>query len=506
MLIRKKFCYKGREFDAISDDTKALDSRTLFVKSDLNAKYTQDLVLEFLDEAPCENLSDTKSTHSADSTNSKRADSLPCIHASTLSEIFTLPPFIIGITGTNGKTSSAACMYSILLDCGFSVALLGTRGFFINQKQLKPKGLTTPSVLELYEDFELAKECDFFIMEVSSHAIVQERIAGVPFALKALTNITSDHLDFHKSLEEYIRVKNSFFSDEALKVINADEPNARANPANCFSYGVESKSNLSVNAYSLKNGISAHLYFQTHERQTRDLQTQNPQAQDLQTQSVREEAFLQSPLFGKHNLYNILCALLSVRILALKLASTQFAKDSVFKDFCALSLQDLCVKAQNFGGVSGRMEVVSENPLVIVDFAHTHDGMEKIFESFKGRKIVVLFGAGGDRDPTKRPKMGAVAQTYAQRIYLTNDNPRTENPLEIINQIAQGLDSKRLQEQGRLIIELNRLRALERAVSELERDEVLLVLGKGDESYQIIGTQKIPFDDREILKKLLKAH
>lgn len=485
MLIQKKFCYKGREFDAISDDTKALDSRTLFVKSDLNAKYTQDLALEFLDEVPCENLSDTKSTYSADSINSKCIDSLPCIHAHTLSEIFTLPPFIIGITGTNGKTSSAACMYSILLDCGFSVALLGTRGFFINQKQLKPKGLTTPSVLELYEDFELAKECDFFIMEVSSHAIVQKRIAGVPFALKALTNITSDHLDFHKSLEEYIRVKNSFFSDEGLKVINADEPNAHANPANCFSYGVESKGNLSVNAYSLKNGISAHLC--------------------LQTQSVREEAFLQSPLFGKHNLYNLLCALLSVRILALKLASTQFAKDSVSKDFCALSLQDLCVKAQNFGGVSGRMEVVSENPLVIVDFAHTHDGMEKIFESFKGRKIVVLFGAGGDRDPTKRPKMGAVAQTYAQRIYLTSDNLRTENPLEIINQIAQGLDSKRLQEQGRLIIELNRLRALERAVSELERDEVLLVLGKGDESYQIIGTQKIPFDDREILKKLLKV-
>lgn len=479
MLIQKKFCYKGREFDAISDDTKALDSRTLFVKSALNAKYTQDLTLEFLDE-PCENLSNTKNTHSADSINSKFA--LPCIHARTLSEIFTLPPFIIGITGTNGKTTSAACMYSILLDCGFSVALLGTRGFFINQKQLKPKGLTTPSVLELYEDFELAKECNFFIMEVSSHAIVQKRIAGVPFALKVLTNITSDHLDFHKSLEEYIRVKNSFFSDEGLKVINTDEPNACANPLNCFSYGVESKGNLSVNAYSLKNGISAHLC--------------------LQTKSVREEAFLQSPLFGKHNLYNLLCALLSTRVLVLEFANT--SKDSVFKDFCALSLQDICIKAQNFGGVSGRMEVVSENPLVIVDFAHTYDGMEKIFESFKGRKIVVLFGAGGDRDPKKRPKMGSVAQTYAHKIYLTSDNPRTENPLEIINQIAQGLDSKHLQEQGKLIIESDRLRAIERAVSELERDEVLLVLGKGDESYQIIGTQKIPFDDREILRKLLK--
>ncbi|MGI0440165.1 UDP-N-acetylmuramoyl-L-alanyl-D-glutamate--2,6-diaminopimelate ligase [Helicobacter himalayensis] len=496
MLVKKKLCYKGREFDAISDDTKALDSRTLFVKSVLNAKYTQDLALEFLDEVPCGGHSDTKSTCSADSINSKHM--MPCIHAHTLSEIFTLPPFIIGISGTNGKTSSAACMYSILLDCGFNVALLGTRGFFINQKQLKPKGLTTPSVLELYENFELAGECDFFIMEVSSHAIVQNRIAGVPFALKALTNITSDHLDFHKSLEEYIRVKNSFFSDEGLKVINADEPNAHANSVNCFSYGVESQSNLSVNAYSLKNGISAHLC----------LQIQNPQAQ-----SVHEEAFLQSPLFGKHNLYNLLCALLSVRILAFQFVNTQSTQDSalkkvlekkLFKDFSMLSLQDLCIKAQNFGGVSGRMEVVSENPLVIVDFAHTHDGMEKIFESFKGRKIVVLFGAGGDRDSTKRPKMGAVAQTYAQRIYLTSDNPRTENPLEIINQIAQGLDSKHLQEQGKLIIESDRLRAITRAVNELEKDEVLLVLGKGDENYQIIGEQKIPFDDREILKKLLK--
>lgn len=437
MRLAKKLSYHNCEFSAITDDNRCIDSQTLFVKSAQNAKY-------------CQNLKS------------------PYIEAKDLHKVFALPKHIVGITGTNGKTTTAACIYSILLDLGYKVALLGTRGFFINGQEIKPKGLTTPPVLELYENFESARDCDYFIMEVSSHAIAQERIAGVKFDLKILTNITSDHLDFHNSIEEYTRVKNSFFTDDGLKLINADEKKAQYNQENALSYGIESPANMSVQAYSLKYGICAHIVW--NEKIPTSLQPQQSQ-----------KATIHSELYGKYNLYNLLGALSACKILT------------------DTSLEVLCEKLKNFGGVSGRMEIINQNPLVIVDFAHTHDGMKQIFEAFMHHKIVVLFGAGGDRDTSKRAKMGAVAQQYAQRIYLTSDNPRTENPDSIIAMILEGIT-----ERTKTIIEANREKALKLALKDLASDEVLLVLGKGDENYQIIGTQKTPFDDREIIRQILK--
>ncbi|WP_299547890.1 UDP-N-acetylmuramoyl-L-alanyl-D-glutamate--2,6-diaminopimelate ligase [uncultured Helicobacter sp.] len=380
-----------------------------------------------------------------------------------LTQFLDLNLNIIAITGTNGKTTTAAMIYSILLDLGHKVALLGTRGFFINGVQKRKKGLTTPSLLEIYSAIAEARKenCTDFVMEVSSHAIVQERIEGLKFALRILTNITSDHLDYHKTLENYISTKNSFFSNPLdLKLINKDEPNAKYAPQKAITYGIESQATLQVRAYSLKDGITAQIAY------------------------GKEEATLQCSLFGKHNLYNALAAISAVKLLENE------------------SLQSICEKLENFGGVLGRMQVVSQNPLIIVDFAHTEDGMEKIFQSFPHRNIAVVFGAGGDRDKTKRPKMGLCAAKYAQRIYITSDNPRSETPSVIMQEILNGIP-EHFQEKREIFLEENRSKAIQMAISTLQSDAVLLILGKGDETYQILGDSTIHFDDVEEAQKAL---
>ena len=370
---------------------------------------------------------------------------------------------LVGITGTNGKTTTAAMIYSILLDFGFSVGLLGTRGFFINGKEKRPKGLTTPSLLEIYSAINEARQedCTHFVMEVSSHAIVQNRIEGLEFDLRILTNITSDHLDYHKTLENYIAVKNSFFSNPLdLKLLNKDEPNAHYAPQKAITYGIESPATLNVKAYSLNNGITAQIAY------------------------GKEEANIECRLFGKHNLYNTLAAIGAVKLL---------------EDF---SLQEICEKLENFGGVLGRMQVVHQNPLIIVDFAHTEDGMEKIFQSFLHKKIVVVFGAGGDRDRSKRPKMGLCAAKYAQKLYITSDNPRSEIPNAIMQEILGGIPQE-LRNHREIHLEENRAKAIAMAVKNLKSDEILLILGKGDETYQIIGKETLHFDDCEEVQKAL---
>lgn len=370
---------------------------------------------------------------------------------------------LVGITGTNGKTTTAAMIYSILLDFGFSVALLGTRGFFINGQEKRPKGLTTPSLLEIYSAINEARQegCTHFVMEVSSHAIVQNRIEGLEFDLRILTNITSDHLDYHKTLENYIAVKNSFFSNPLdLKLLNKDEPNAHYAPQKAITYGIESPATLNVKAYSLNNGITAQIAY------------------------GKEEANIECTLFGKHNLYNALAAIGAVKLL---------------EDF---PLREICEKLENFGGVLGRMQVVHQNPLIIVDFAHTEDGMEKIFQSFLHKKIVVVFGAGGDRDRSKRPKMGLCAAKYAQKLYITSDNPRSEIPNAIMQEILGGIPQE-LRNHREIHLEENRAKAIAMAVKNLKSDEILLILGKGDETYQIIGKETLHFDDCEEVQKAL---
>ena len=365
---------------------------------------------------------------------------------------------IIGITGTNGKTTTASALYSFLLDLGYKVALQGTRGFFMNDTTVEGKTLTTPSALTTYRHIyqATAEKCDFFIMEVSSHAIVQERIEGLKFELKILTNITQDHLDYHNTLEEYRAVKNSFFKDDGKKLINKDEPNADFNFKNAFTYGVENAATFKSMAYSLTGGISGVIaHFQKVEH-------------------------FNSPMHGFFNLYNLMCAIAAAQLLT--------GKD----------IKEVCEVVDNFAGVSGRMQEVSKN--IIVDFAHTPDGMQEAMTALREKEMRLVFGAGGDRDKSKRALMGKVASNLAKKIYLTSDNPRHEDPQAIVDDIMEGILESRNVE-----VYLSRREAIAKAIEEREPEEIVLILGKGDEEYQIIYDKKFPFDDREVVKEILKS-
>lgn len=367
---------------------------------------------------------------------------------------------IVGITGTNGKTTTAAAIYSILLDLGYKVALQGTRGFFINDERVEEYTLTTPVQLGNFAHIQKAIEnkCDFFVMEVSSHAIEQKRVEGLDFELKIHTNITRDHLDYHKTIEEYINIKNSFFDDETKKLINKDDPIVKFNPSNAYSYGMENPSTYNVSAYSFKNGMN------------------------VMFSKIEDMYSFSSTMMGLFNIYNLLAAVSSVDILTNK------------------TLEEICEVVENFAGVSGRMEVISSEPLIIVDFAHTPDGMKEVYESFNDKDIITVFGAGGDRDQDKRPIMGQIASNFAKTIIVTSDNPRFEDPDLIIEDICKGIKNK-----NNLFVEINRREAIKKAI-ELGQDNpnsVILILGKGDEPYQIIYDKKFPLlDKEEVLKHI----
>ena len=381
------------------------------------------------------------------------------IDSSELKNHIDLSPIkVIGITGTNGKTTTAAAIYSILLDLGYKVALQGTRGFFINDERVEEYSLTTPVQLGNFAHIQKAmqNDCDFFVMEVSSHAIEQKRIEGLEFDLKIHTNITRDHLDYHKTIEEYINVKNSFFADESKKLINKDDKVVKYNPKNGFAYSLDDPSTYKVSAYSFKNGM--HVVFN----------------------HFGAMHSFSSGMMGIFNVYNLMAAVAAVHITTNK------------------PLDEICEALEGFAGVSGRMETVSSNPLVIVDFAHTPDGMKEVLQSFNEKEIICVFGAGGDRDKLKRPLMGSVAASYAKHIIVTSDNPRFEDPDMIVEDILKGIKN-----HSSVQVELNRKEAIKKAINMADENSVVLLLGKGDESTQTIYDKKFPFSDKEEVLKVL---
>jgi UDP-N-acetylmuramoyl-L-alanyl-D-glutamate--2,6-diaminopimelate ligase len=328
----------------------------------------------------------------------------------------------IGITGTNGKTTTAFLIGYILKNLGFSVGVQGTEGFYLNGELKEEKTLTTPPIITTINRV-YKYQPKFFIMEVSSHAIIQNRIDGINFDLKIFTNLSQDHLDYHKSMNEYKKAKEMFFKDNSLKIINK-------------------KYNLNINQNN------ACFY---------------PLEKECKTK-----------LKGKFNQENFQSAVLGVS----KLLN--------------MDIEEVAKIAKNFSGLAGRMEEVA--PKIIVDFAHTPDGMEKVLSAINSKKIVV-FGVGGDRDKTKRKLMGEVADKYADYIILTNDNPRCENPQDILKEIAKGIKKTPFE-----IIE-DRKEAIKKAIK-LQKDEYVMILGKGDEKYMQFCDKKIPFSDREVVKNL----
>lgn len=364
---------------------------------------------------------------------------------------------VIGITGTNGKTTTAAAIYSILLDLGYKCGLCGTRGAFINDEQIDEKSLTTSPILKTLEYLQIAtqKKCDFFIMEVSSHALVQNRIEGLNFAAKIFTNITQDHLDFHGTFENYKEAKELFFTDESLKFINKDALAIKFNVRNAFTYGIENPALYQIKAYSLEEGISTIV---TNKNQT---------------------FHIDSPLLGLFNLYNLLVA------------------SACVNELVKPDLKDLEKAISGFGGVCGRVEQVAKG--VIVDFAHTPDGIEKVLDTLKNKKLIVVFGAGGDRDKTKRPLMGKIVEHFAKIAIITSDNPRSEEPKTIMEEILSGFTKK----EKVLMIE-DRKEAIKKALELKENDDLVVILGKGDETTQEIKGIKYPFSDKVVVNEILK--
>lgn len=430
MIIQLK---NRSDFNAITDDSKRCDESTAFVLTNQNKKYLED---------------------------AKKASTCKVITPSECLDILGIKNKIkiIGITGTNGKTTTAAAIYSILLDLGKKVGFQGTRGCFINEKRYENKSLTTPPILQTIASLKQAVEegCEYYVMEVSSHAITQKRIEVLDFALKIFTNVTQDHLDYHGSIDSYIAVKSSFFDDETPKLINKDDGKIRFNRKNCMTYGADNPSTYKVAAYSLKDGVSAVI------------------------QKFDKMHDFYSPLHGFFNLYNMVAAISALDMLEVA------------------PMEEICEAVESFGGVEGRMEVVSSEPLVIVDFAHTPDGMDKVLDALKDRNIVVVFGAGGDRDKNKRPQMGNIANRYAKKVIVTSDNPRSENPDDIIQDIVAGI-----KEKNSLHVEVDRREAIKYALHVRDENEIVVILGKGDETYQEIMGEKIPFDDREVVRSLL---
>lgn len=419
-------------FRYVTENSQECDAQTAFVLTPQNEKYLQ---------------------------NAKDNSAHSIINIKEIASLFGIDKIkIVGITGTNGKTTTASALYSLLLDLGYKAAMQGTRGLFMNDTVVEGKTLTTPSVLNTYRHIYQAVSagCEYFIMEVSSHAIAQRRIEGLNFELKILTNITQDHLDFHKTLEEYINVKNSFFSDEGKKLINRDEPKAQYNIKNAYSYAIENPATYRLMAYSLNDGSSGII------------------------QHFEEIVPFTASTHGFFNLYNLMAAISAAHLITQK------------------SLEEIASVVDNFAGVSGRMEQVSIVPNVIVDFAHTPDGIQQVLNALKEKELIVVFGAGGDRDRLKRPLMGRVAASLAKKLFITSDNPRHEDPEKIVEDILRGIEDR-----TNVVVELNRKKAIAMALEAQEGDEVVVILGKGDETYQIIYDEKLPFDDREIVRELL---
>jgi len=425
----------NQPYKYVTENSKECDAQTAFVLTHQNSAYLED---------------------------AKKNNAHSVIKIEDIAEFFGIDQIkIIGITGTNGKTTTASAIYSFLLDLGYKTAMQGTRGLFMNDEACEGKTLTTPSVLNTYRHIYQAVSagCEYFVMEVSSHAIAQKRIEGLDFELKILTNITQDHLDYHKTLEEYIHVKNSFFQDESKKLINKDESKASFNFKNTYTYGIENPATYRLMAYSLNDGSSGII------------------------QHFGEIVPFTASLHGFFNLYNLMAAI----------SATHLVTDK--------SLEEIADVVDNFAGVSGRMEQVCAAPNVIVDFAHTPDGMAQVLNALKEKELIVVFGAGGDRDRKKRPLMGRVAASLAKKVIVTSDNPRHEDPQAIVDDILEGI-----QEKSNIMVELNRKKAIQMALDMQEEEDVVVILGKGDETHQIIYDEKFVFDDREVVKELLNLN
>lgn len=399
---------------------------------------------------------------------------------------------VVGITGTNGKTSSAFFTAQLLQSLGQKVALMGTLGNG-PVDDLQKSVNTTPdsvSVHRLLSEF-VAKGMQWVVMEVSSHALCLGRIQGVNFQTVALTQVTRDHMDFHGTVEAYSQAKAKLFSDYSSKnqVLNLadgvgfDLCNRAANKLqneNIWCYLVDSEN------VSLDSQAFAKLSVQTMQLNAQGISF-SAQLFDQTTQSLQITEQVNLPLMGVFNLENVFCAL---SILLVN----------------GIDWSQLKTHLNKIQSVAGRMQVLAKSPTVILDFAHTPDALEQVLKAVKLHladsqgQLKVVFGCGGNRDQGKRPIMGEIAEQYADRVVLTSDNPRDEEPQTIVDEIVQGLE-----QPEKVQIELDRKAAIEKALQQASRQDIVVIAGKGHEDYQEIRGVRTPFSDALVVEQWLNT-
>ncbi len=400
---------------------------------------------------------------------------------------------VIGLTGTNGKTTVACLIDQALRELGGRPARLGTLGFFIGDEK-RAETLTTPQPDDLARYLREAVERDarHVVMEVSSHALAQGRALGVRFAVGAFINLSQDHLDYHGSLEAYAAAKRKLLGRHAPGrcVINVDDPWGRLWAEELR----QERGSDAVLRVSAGGVSSAELYAEawTQAPAERDAaQLGAPQGAGLRAQVMvlGEPVSLRSPLLGEHNLENLLVALGC-------LVALGFSGDAA-----ARALES----ATAAPGRLERCDEAADDVVVLVDYAHTPDALRRCLEALGGlgRPVTCVFGCGGDRDRSKRPLMGEAAVRHARRVVVTSDNPRTESPVAIIDEIRPGLAAAGPEVEIR--VQPDRARAIEETILTAAPGDVVLLAGKGHETYQILGDRVIDFDDRVHARRALRA-
>ena len=374
---------------------------------------------------------------------------------------------LIGVTGTNGKTSVTYMLKSIFEKAGYKTGLIGTIQNMIGEKAIETHN-TTPDAYTLNKLFRemVDSGCKYAVMEVSSHALDQKRICNVTFETAIFTNLTQDHLDYHKTMDNYLLAKKKLFKMCKKAVLNSDDPyfEKLKEGLDCeiITYSASNNSD-----YSAK-GINYHPSGVEYELVAKGL---------IKHISVNTG--------GRFSVYNSLSSAVTA------------TENGIDIDTVVSALKEL-------KGVKGRAEVVETGRdfTVIIDYAHTPDGLKNILSTFKECKkgrLVALFGCGGDRDKTKRPIMGNIAVHNADYVIVTSDNPRSENPTAIINDILEGI--KGIPTPVKVIE--NRIEAIKFAVSNARKDDIIVLAGKGHETYQILNTGTIHLDEREVVKEAL---
>lgn len=380
---------------------------------------------------------------------------------------------IIGVTGTNGKTTTAFMIKNILESCNEKVGLIGTIANYIGDEKLETER-TTPESLELQELFRnmVDKGVKYCVMEVSSHSLALDRVYGVDFEVGIFTNLTRDHLDFHKTFENYYKAKYQLFPRSKTSIVNIDdkygvritEDLQKENIEKFITYGIKNKADIMAKNEKLEN---MDILF------------------DLVTKDKTERVLL--PIPGEYNIYNALGAISACKVLGISL-------DDIKEGLKHVVVPGRCERAAR--GHKLPYEI-------IIDYAHTPDGLENILKTareFTRGRLISVFGCGGDRDKVKRPQMGKIGTDLSDIAVITSDNPRSEEPDSIIDDIISGI------EKDNYIRITNRHEGIEKAMEIAEEGDVIVIAGKGHETYQILNTGTIHFDEREVIEEILKKN